>query len=89
MAEAILRAYEVTEQFQARATKRGLDIYKPRIIMVTDGRATDSAEVLVKARQRIHECDSEERGAKQIAFSRWALKARTCSNSPGSPSGRR
>jgi uncharacterized protein YegL len=68
MAEAILRAIKETEEYQALAVKRGLDIYKPRIFMVTDGRATDSAEMLVKARQRIHECDSDERGSKQIAF---------------------
>jgi uncharacterized protein YegL len=68
MAEAILRAYEETEKYQALAAKRGLDTYKPRIFMVTDGRASDPAEMLVKARQRIHECDSDERGAKQIAF---------------------
>lgn len=68
MAEAILRACDMTEDWQARAAKRGLDTYKPRILMVTDGQASDSAEMLVNARQRIHECDCAERGTKQIAF---------------------
>ena len=68
MAEAILRAYEVIDERQARAGERGLDLYRPWVLMVTDGQATDSAETLVKARQRIHESDSDERGAKQIAF---------------------
>ena len=68
MAEAILLAIKETENYQALAAERGLATYKPRIFMVTDGRATDSAEMLVNARQRIHECDCAERGPKQIAF---------------------
>lgn len=68
MAEAILQAYELIDERQARATKHGLDLYRPWVFMVTDGQATDSAEELVKARQRIHESDSDERGEKQIAF---------------------
>ena len=68
MAEAILRAYDLIDERQARAAKHGLDLYRAWVFMVTDGQATDSAEALVKARQRIHESDSDERGAKQIAF---------------------
>jgi uncharacterized protein YegL len=68
MAEAILRAIDYAEEGQAQAEKRDLDTYGPWILFVTDGQPTDSAEMLEKARQRIHEVDCRERGTKRIAF---------------------
>lgn len=68
MAEAILRSYDLIEERLASYEKRDLDNHGPWVCMRTDGYPTDTSELLEKARQRIHEADRRERGAKQIAF---------------------
>ena len=67
MGAAILRAYELLEQRQARYEASDLDSYGPWMFLVTDGEATDSAEVLAQAAQRIRQGESQER-SKQVAF---------------------
>jgi uncharacterized protein YegL len=67
MAEAILRAYDLIEERQARYEVSDLDAYGPWIFMVTDGEPTDSEELLAKAIKRIREGERRER-EKRIAF---------------------
>jgi uncharacterized protein YegL len=67
MAAAILKAFELVEQRQARYEASDLDSYNPWIFMVTDGEPTDSSELLAKAAQRIRQADGHGR-AKRVAF---------------------
>lgn len=67
MAAAILKAFELVEQRQARYEASDLDSYNPWIFMVTDGEPTDSSELLEKAAQRVRQADGQGRG-KKVAF---------------------
>lgn len=67
MAAAILKAFELVEQRQARYEASDLDSFDPWIFMVTDGEPTDSNELLEKATQRIRQADGQGRG-KRVAF---------------------
>jgi uncharacterized protein YegL len=64
MATGVHKAFDLIEERLHHFRRHDLDHYKPWIVMVTDGKATDAPDVIASAAERIRRWEKEE----QIAF---------------------
>ena len=68
LAESLLFAADLIEEWQATKTRADVDFCKPFVLAITDGRPTDKYDVIQAASKRVRELESQGRVAFFVAY---------------------